>query len=130
MYRWRKFGNSSISMREVITNSILEGFDQKNHFFWEVIFVQVQWFGTGTRYKLEILQQRGKRVKTKSQKVLEANSYVCRSYRRKTFSILYTAVTPCQRSCQHTMHQLPIILENHQLYQNNKFSQFSTFMLL
>ena len=111
-------------MREVITNSILEGFDQKKPLFLRGDL------GIGTRYKLEILQQRGKRVKTKSQKVLEANSYVCRSYRRKTFSILYTAVTPCQRSCQHTMHQLPIILENHQLYQNNKFSQFSTFMLL
>ena len=33
------------------------------------------------RYKLEILHQQGKRVKTKSQK---ANSYVCRSYRGKT----------------------------------------------
>ena len=29
----RKFGNSSISMREVITTSILSGFDQKKHFF-------------------------------------------------------------------------------------------------
>ena len=33
---------------------------------------------------LEILHQCGKRVKTKSQKVLGANSYVCRSYRGKT----------------------------------------------
>ena len=37
-----------------------------------------------TRYKLEILQQCGKKVKTKSQEVLGANSYVCRSYRGKT----------------------------------------------
>ena len=28
-----KFGNSSISMREVIITSILRGVDQKNHFF-------------------------------------------------------------------------------------------------
>ena len=35
-------------------------------------------------YKLEILQHCGKRVNTKSQKVLETNSYVCRSYRAKT----------------------------------------------
>ena len=35
-------------------------------------------------YELEILHQRGKRVKTKSQKVLRANSYICRSYRGKT----------------------------------------------
>ena len=45
--------------------------------------VQVQQFGTGTRYKLEILHQCPKRVKT-SEKISEANSYVCRSYRRKT----------------------------------------------
>ena len=48
--------------------------------------VQVQQFGTGTCYKLEVLHQCGKRVKTKSQKDLGANSYVCRSYRGKTGS--------------------------------------------
>ena len=31
-FMWPKFGNSSISMREVITTSILLGFDQKNRF--------------------------------------------------------------------------------------------------
>ena len=30
---WPKFCKSSISIREVITTSILKGFDQKNHFF-------------------------------------------------------------------------------------------------
>ena len=30
---WPKFGNSRISMRKVIIISILQGFDQKNHFF-------------------------------------------------------------------------------------------------
>ena len=35
-------------------------------------------------YKLEILHQCGKRVKTKRQKVLRADFYVCRSYRGKT----------------------------------------------
>ena len=30
---WPKFGNSSISMREVITTSALKGFDQKNRVF-------------------------------------------------------------------------------------------------
>ena len=34
--------------------------------------------------KFEILHQFGKRVKTKSQKFLGTNSYVCRSYRKKT----------------------------------------------
>ena len=37
-----------------------------------------------TLYGLEILHQCGKRVKTKSHKVLGANSYVCRSYSGKT----------------------------------------------
>ena len=31
---WRKFGNSGISMGEVIITSILGGFDQKKQFFW------------------------------------------------------------------------------------------------
>ena len=30
---WPKFANCSISLREVITSSTLEGFDQKNRFF-------------------------------------------------------------------------------------------------
>ena len=45
--------------------------------------VQVQQFETGTRYGLKILHQCGKRVKTKSQKVLGANCYVFRSYKRE-----------------------------------------------
>ena len=40
--------------------------------------------GTGTSYKPETLRQCDKKVKTKSQKVFGANSYVCRSYRGKT----------------------------------------------
>ena len=36
---WPKFGNSNISMREVIITSILQGFDQKKQFFWELLFV-------------------------------------------------------------------------------------------
>ena len=39
---WPKFGNSSISMREVIITSNLLGFDQKNHFFRGVALVHVQ----------------------------------------------------------------------------------------
>ena len=39
---WSKFGNSTISVREVIITSILWGFDQKNCFFWGVVLVQVQ----------------------------------------------------------------------------------------
>ena len=36
------------------------------------------------RYKLEILDQSVKKIKTKSQKVWGGNSYVYRSYRGKT----------------------------------------------
>ena len=39
---WPKFGNSTISMKEVIISSILYGFDLKNQFFWGVLIVQVQ----------------------------------------------------------------------------------------
>ena len=36
------FGNSSISVGEVIINSILQGSHQKNDFFWGVILVEIQ----------------------------------------------------------------------------------------
>ena len=39
---WPKFGNSSISMRQVIITSILKGFHQNNQFFWGLALVQVQ----------------------------------------------------------------------------------------
>ena len=87
-----RFGNWSISITEVITTSILLGLDQKNRFFWGVVLVQVQWFGTGTRYNLETLHQCGKRVKAKSQKVLQVNSYVCRSNRGKTSRGVFLAL--------------------------------------
>ena len=48
-----------------------------------MLLIQVQLFGTGTRYGLETLRQYGKRVKTKSQTVLGTNTYVCRTYRGK-----------------------------------------------
>ena len=84
VFMWPTFGDSSISMREVITTSILKEFGEKNRPFWRVVLVQVQELGTGINYKLEALHQCGKKVKTKSQKVLGANSYVCGSYRGKT----------------------------------------------
>ena len=40
--------------------------------------VQAQQLEIGTRYGLEILHQCGGRVKTKTQKISEANFYVCR----------------------------------------------------
>ena len=39
---WQKFGNCSISTREVIITSILYVFDQKNCFFWGMAYVQVE----------------------------------------------------------------------------------------
>ena len=78
--KWPKFGNSSISMREVTIASILYGFDQKkklilsgglgsSSIIWD-------WHKVWTLNFTPVWQ---KEVKTESQKVLEANSYVCRS---------------------------------------------------
>ena len=39
---WPRFGNSSISTREVIITSFLWEFDQKINFFWGMVLVQVQ----------------------------------------------------------------------------------------
>ena len=81
---WAKFGNSTLSLWEVVIATILLGFDQKKQFFWWLLLVQVWWFGIGTRCSLEILRQCDKIVKTKSQIVLWANSHAGRNYRKKT----------------------------------------------
>ena len=39
---WPKFGDSSVSVSEVIMTLILYIFSQKNQFFWGMLFVQVQ----------------------------------------------------------------------------------------
>ena len=52
--------------------------------FWELVLVQVQQVGTGLRCEHEILLQCGKRIETKTQEVLGANSSLCRSYLGKT----------------------------------------------
>ena len=49
-----------------------------------MLLIQVQQFGSGTRHDFEVLRLGGKRVKTKSHKVLGANSNVCKSYTGKT----------------------------------------------
>ena len=41
-FMWQKFGDCSISMREVLTTSILSWIDQKSRFFWGMVLVQVQ----------------------------------------------------------------------------------------
>ena len=86
---WLKFGNTSISMREIIVTTVLQGLDQKNQFFWRVLLAQVQQFGTGTRYGLQILHHCDKSVKTKRQKVFGDNSYVCWNCRRKIGRVFF-----------------------------------------
>ena len=45
--------------------------------------VQVQYIGTSTKYGLEMLHLRGKKVEAKGQEVFGAVSLVCRFYIRK-----------------------------------------------
>ena len=73
-----KFGDCSISMRCYRNLNFIKIWPEKT-LFWGMVLVEVQWFGTYNRYSLEILRQHEKRVKNKSQKILTANSYVCRS---------------------------------------------------
>ena len=80
---WPKFGNFSISMRNYHNLNVTRIWPEKPIFLrGSVGWSSIIW--TGTWYGLEILHQCDKRVKTKSQKVLGANPYVCRSYRAKT----------------------------------------------
>ena len=72
MIMWPKFGNSSISVIEVIITSVFEG---KSWFKFNNLVLA-----------LGIALKVGKSVKTKSQKVFGSSSYVCRSYRGKAGS--------------------------------------------
>ena len=79
---WPKFSNSSIYVEEVNIISILKGSDQKKQILkGRLGSSSIIWDG---HYLWPWnLYQCGKRVKIKSQKVLEANSNVCRSYMEK-----------------------------------------------
>ena len=77
---WPKFGNSNIFMAEVIITSILP----QQPIFLRGALGSSSIIGTGTRYDLEILHKCGKKVETKSQKILGSNPYIYRSYSRKT----------------------------------------------
>ena len=86
-----KFDNSGIYAREVIHNfNFIRIWPEKKN-FWEVILAQVHLFGTGTRLGIDILQQCGKRIKTKNQKVSGANFSFWRSYSGKTGNGLFCA---------------------------------------
>ena len=70
---WPKFGNSSISMREVIMISILKGFDQKTHFFWGVVLVEpllFNNFGLALGMNLKFYISVAQRLKVKVRKFL------------------------------------------------------------
>ena len=51
--------------------------------------VQVQQFGTGARYGLDILHNSGKSVETKSQKICGTSSDICRSYKGNTSRVTF-----------------------------------------
>ena len=76
-----KFGNSKICIREVIITSTSWGFDQKNAFFEGLYWFKLNNLRLALGANLKLYT---KRLATESQKVLAANSYVCRSYRAKT----------------------------------------------
>ena len=85
---WPKFGNSSISTREVIIISMFQEFDQKKLFLRGALASSsIIW--TGTNFGLEILHQCGQRVKNESKKVFGANSCVCRSCREKMVAVVF-----------------------------------------
>ena len=80
---WFMFGNSSTTMREVINTSIRD-LTRKNTFLRGGLGLSsIIW--TGNRCGLEMWLHCVKRVKTISQKILEASSYVCRSFRKKNW---------------------------------------------
>ena len=58
-------------MRDVIITSILEGSDQKNHFFWGVVLVQVQQFGTALGMALKFCTSVTKGLKLKVRELWE-----------------------------------------------------------
>ena len=62
-----KFGNSSISLREVITTSILKGFDQKNRFFqrWSWFKFNNLGLALGMALKFNTSVAKGSKVKVR-----------------------------------------------------------------
>ena len=91
---WPKFGNSSISIREVIITSISWGCDQKNQFFFEGwSWLQLNNLGLVLVMSWKFYQC-GKRVKTRIQKVFGTNSYIYRSYRGIRFAFFRIAIFP------------------------------------
>ena len=65
---WPKFGSSNISMREVIMISILQGFDQKNCFFWRWFWFKFNNLGLALGMNLEFYTSVAKGLKLKVRK--------------------------------------------------------------
>ena len=81
---WSKFGNSSISMREVIITSIIQGFDRKTLFFEEWSWFKFNNFGLALGMTLKFYTTVSKGLKLKFRRSRGTKSYACRSYRGKT----------------------------------------------
>ena len=67
---WQKFGNCIISMREVITTSILLGFDQKNRSFEEWSWFKFNNLGLALGAKLKFYTSLSEEFKLKVRKFL------------------------------------------------------------
>ena len=65
---WPKFGNSSVSIREIIITWILWGFDQKNHLFRGVIWFKFNNLGLalGMALKFYTIVAKGLKLKSES----------------------------------------------------------------
>ena len=97
--------------------------------------VQIQKFGAGIKYDLEILHQCDKRVKTKCHKVLWTKSYVCRGYigksRRGDPSDILNRVKSTNKKmekCKSTPKQLRY--ENHYAYDNQSTKTLETKVII
>ena len=78
-----KLCNSRISMKDVITTSILQGFDKKNHFFEGRSWFKFNNLGLALVMVLKLYTSVAKGLKLKVRNVLGTNPHVCRSYKEK-----------------------------------------------
>ena len=87
---WPKSGDSSISMREIITTSVLKGFDKKKYFkgcsWFKCIIVRLV---PDMTFKFYTSVAKGLKL---SQKFSRTNCRVCRSYRAKTGRFFFAPI--------------------------------------
>ena len=81
-------------MREVIITSILEAFYRKTTFLDGWSWFKFHNFGLALGMTLKLYTSTAKGLKTKFQKVLGTNCYVCRSYRKKLIGGLFVPPPP------------------------------------